>query len=223
MPLVIQAAKETDVANLVDVYNAAFSSTSPIHRNLYPNGATDIAREYVGKGFQETIRDPTCSFFTVVDTDNNSRITAWISWKTYKVVQPESEWNKPFESPKPKTSPSYPDVNLEFAAKFFGGLAKLKRDYLKGKARVHIDLLVTDPDYQRRGCGKMLLDKCAEHADQLQLSTVLGASPIGAPLYYREGFVPVDGAVDTLELKDYGRDIKHATVLMERPAGGIRK
>ncbi|CAF9925596.1 MAG: hypothetical protein GOMPHAMPRED_003940 [Gomphillus americanus] len=223
MPLVIQPAKETDVPSLVDVYNAAFSSSSAIHRNLYPNGDTDVARENVRKNFQETIQDPTNTFFAIVDTNSNSRIIAWTNWKTYKVAQPESEWNKPFESPERAASSSHPDVNSEFAAQFFGELAKLKRDYLKGKARVHIGLLITHPNYQRRGCGKMLLDKCAEHADQLYLPTVLEASPMAAPLYRREGFVPVDGAVSTLELKDYGCDITHTTVMMERPAGGTRK
>ena len=69
-----------------------------------------------------------------------------------------------------------------------------------GENRIHLRLLVTHPDYQRRGAGGSLVRWGIEKAKEGNLAVTLFASPIGGHLYRKFGFrdlssikVQVDG------------------------------
>jgi ribosomal protein S18 acetylase RimI-like enzyme len=57
----------------------------------------------------------------------------------------------------------------------------------------YIGLMAVDPEIQRRGAGRMILEKILEWLETRNCPTVLlDASPFGAPLYERYGFVDSD-------------------------------
>lgn len=51
-----------------------------------------------------------------------------------------------------------------------------------------LDLLVTHPDYYRRGAGSMPIAWGTARADEMDLDAYLEASEMGQPLYERHGF-----------------------------------
>ena len=56
-----------------------------------------------------------------------------------------------------------------------------------------IGLVATHPDYQRRGIGRLVMEHLLRWASDRGATTVrLDASPVGAPLYSRLGFVTDD-------------------------------
>ena len=57
-----------------------------------------------------------------------------------------------------------------------------------GENRIHLRLLVTHPDYQRRGAGGSLVRWGIEKAKEGNLAVTLFASPIGGQLYRKFGF-----------------------------------
>lgn len=214
MPLVVQQVEQTDLQDAIEVQDAAFGTTSNIQRVIYPNGTTEYARAHMLKGCQASLNDKRSTCYKIVDTDANDRMVAWIDWKTFK-DQPDDEWNKEAE---PNYTEAHPDVNLDFRCMLSCGLTNLRRKYIKGKARVRIGRLTTHPEYHRRGAGKKLLDKCAEHADRLQLPIFLEASPFAASWYIRQAFGPIDGAVMEIDMKPFGYGEIHKTFMMKRAA-----
>ena len=74
---------------------------------------------------------------------------------------------------------------------FEEGLEKARTNHFKqvyGENRIHLRLLVTHPDYQRRGAGGSLVTWGIEKAKENNLAVTLFASPIGGPLYRKLGF-----------------------------------
>ena len=74
---------------------------------------------------------------------------------------------------------------------FEESLEKASTHYFKqlyGENRMQLRLLVTHPDYQRRGAGAKLLKWGIEKAKEDNLAVTLFASPIGGYLYRKMGF-----------------------------------
>ena len=74
---------------------------------------------------------------------------------------------------------------------FEESLAKARAHHFKrvyGENRIHLRLLVTHPDYQRRGAGANLVTWGIEIAKENNLAVTLFASPIGGQLYRKLGF-----------------------------------
>lgn len=55
--------------------------------------------------------------------------------------------------------------------------------------RLDLDTVATHPDYQRRGCGSMLVQWGCKLADENSVGAYVDASKDGAPLYEKCGFV----------------------------------
>lgn len=62
-----------------------------------------------------------------------------------------------------------------------------------------MELLFTDPEYGRKGCGSMILQHGLELADRDGLPSYIDASPMGAPLYRKFGW-----GLDNRKELDYG-------------------
>lgn len=75
-------------------------------------------------------------------------------------------------------------------------------------------MLTTDPAFQRKGAGKLLLEWGIKIADELGLPTYLESSQEGFGLYKRHGFEEVD--VFDLDLEKYGGNGVYRSPLMMR-------
>lgn len=70
---------------------------------------------------------------------------------------------------------------------FFDG----RRKRVKGSA-VLLDMCFTDPEYHRRGAGKMLVNWGVQRADEMGVKAFVEASPEGRRLYESCGFEMVE-------------------------------
>ncbi|CAH0037033.1 unnamed protein product [Clonostachys rhizophaga] len=82
-----------------------------------------------------------------------------------------------------------------------------KFDSRYGEKQVHLQILGTHPDYQRRGAASTLLRYGIQQAREEKLPITLLASPMGQPLYATFGFedrgkvfVQLDGEEDKVTL-----------------------
>lgn len=86
-------------------------------------------------------------------------------------------------------------------------------------ALTDLQMLSTAPKHQKRGAGSMLVKKGLEIADEKGLNAVLEASPAGAPLYKKHGYVEKGRAV--FEPRKYGKDADpHVNLCMVRELPG---
>ena len=148
-----------------------------------------------------------------------ANLTSW------REDEPREEWDVPIETnPEPSTEANRPDKNEAAWAEFIASTQVLNKKYVAGKKRIHLGFLATDPDYHRRGAGKMLLDWGSKWADEEGLQITHTATPVGKHLYQREGFEFVEGATSVIDMGKWGGKGDHISHLMIRPpqpkAGG---
>ena len=188
---------------------------------MYPNGYTEAAKEFWTKIALEDWRaDPEkVKFMKVVDTDlpendPNNKMVGVAMWKFFLKYRTEEELQA--EEKKSEERGFSPDCNEALMVEFFGNIAKYKKQILGGKAHVLLNLLATHPSYHRRGVGAMQLRWGSEHADRLGLPCYLEASPMGKPLYLREGYEVVSDFPFDAKKWNHPKDLPH--VCMLRPA-----
>lgn len=93
MPLLVSAANESDIADIMRVQFSAFDGEA-YHEAMFPGGncssARDAAAARVLKEWQST---PQQKIMKCVDTDNDE-IIGFSTWNFYDQERPESEWQK---------------------------------------------------------------------------------------------------------------------------------
>jgi len=75
--------------------------------------------------------------------------------------------------------------------------------------------LAVHPDYQRRGCGSMLVKWGVEKADAVGRKCYLESTPAAYPLYQRYGWADVDEIV--LDLVKFGEGEHRIKIMMREP------
>jgi len=75
-------------------------------------------------------------------------------------------------------------------------------DDVYGEAQLHLVILSTHPDYQRRGAGTTLIEWGKEKARAENLTIVVTATPMGGPLYKKLGFRQVGNVHFQVEGED---------------------
>lgn len=65
-------------------------------------------------------------------------------------------------------------------------------DSVFGPRQLHLQILATHPNYQRRGAGRALCEWGIRLAERVSVPITVFASPMGSILYQRTGFMPVD-------------------------------
>jgi len=65
-------------------------------------------------------------------------------------------------------------------------------DSVFGPRHIHLQILATHPNYQRRGAGRALCEWGARFAERIAAPITVFASPIGSLLYRNAGFMLVE-------------------------------
>ncbi|KAJ6441235.1 GNAT family acetyltransferase [Purpureocillium lavendulum] len=197
MTLHIRPATEGDLAQIADVAVAAFHpDTDAISRRLFPPHlqptATDADADADGQGPARRwrlvrkgmkLRADNTALMVVVDDALNGKVVGFSMWDT---PAGGDEMRSAVSSPAPSAALDEAafeemhhaldkDVQKHFGA---GGI----------KDVFHLDYIAVDPQQQRRGIGKMLLDWGMTKAAEQRRSIYLVATPAGRPLYQAAGF-----------------------------------
>jgi GNAT superfamily N-acetyltransferase len=192
-----------EAAQYVHIRHETFRTT--VNKILYSRGeASQKTLDRVTRETQEGISKGTL-FLKCVDT-STGEIVAGARWRYVKPKDPhatERTWEEVEAGFKDRLEP-YDESDPEMLTALLDLFEKYKREYLANRPYYVLDTLVTLSQHERRGAGSMLVRWGCEKADEAGVQAYLEASPMGAPLYARHGFVGL-GEIQ-LDLKKYGGD-----------------
>ncbi|KAK5631816.1 hypothetical protein RRF57_007530 [Xylaria bambusicola] len=139
--------------------------------------------------------DPTSFWQKVVDTDTG-RIVGGAAWNIYM--------SNPFVEPHAVEVSWYPDDGSRaYVEKALESYAR-PRYMAAQRAHVYLFNVFAHPDYRRKGIGQQVMDWGMKKADDLGLELFLDATPLGKPLYKKNGLVCIEENVTGLERKHAG-------------------
>ncbi|KAK0128243.1 hypothetical protein ONS95_000220 [Cadophora gregata] len=139
----------------------------------------------------------------------SGRIVGFAKWNFFSTNGPQN----PFPTEFP------PAGNPEFGKWLFGEFARVMNEKMLGKKYVYMHVLVVDPEFQRHGIGKRLLEWGLKLVDDEGLETYIDASPEGRGLYEKLGWKTIN--VLDMDLSKWGgKDERSTAYSMIRPIGG---
>ncbi|KAK5753018.1 hypothetical protein LTS12_016894 [Elasticomyces elasticus] len=223
MPLELHPLQEADLAAAVEVMWQSFKPD--IMGCIWPHGFTQAARDYtIAKGLESWRKSPEkIKKMKVIDTDLPDddplgKIVGYSDWYFYPKQRTEEELKEKEGDGGDDDLP--PDCDKEMLREFGGQLDAAKKEYIGGRPYIELHILVTHPKHHRRGVGAMQLRWGFEHAEKLGLPVYLESSPIGRPLYAREGFEAL--GVLPFDARKFGFEKELQHTLMLRPVMGNR-
>ncbi|KAK6065559.1 GNAT family protein [Seiridium cupressi] len=194
--LTISRCTPEDIPQMVSVYSAAFLPTRFVY--WWP-ADLDVMRRWNEARFRLRFRDPTDQQFKVVD-DESGRIVAFARWTVPAKMKGLAEGFRTYEDcsqggfdgPENQWMQNPPEGSKEeLYHEFFAGIKAMSKKWEADK-KLALQLLCTDPAYQRRGLGAALLQSVLAIADAEGIPTYVEALENAVPIYQRYGFSAVD-------------------------------
>ncbi|KAI1213975.1 acyl-CoA N-acyltransferase [Annulohypoxylon truncatum] len=183
MTLELQPATEADARRSAEIEGAAYASNA-FNEILFPGPHPPDALDGRAKGLiAELHNDVTTRWSKVIDTDlpEDEQMIAF------------AKWHIQAEPLKPSPLRDFgPGSNAEACELLFGGAKQQRLRFWGDKPHVYLSLLYTDPKYQGRGAGGMLVRHVVDEARKLGMIACLQSSPAGHELYKKCGFHDID-------------------------------
>ncbi|KAF2759344.1 acyl-CoA N-acyltransferase [Pseudovirgaria hyperparasitica] len=196
MPLVIEPATEADLSDYVDIQHAAFAD-GEVGLLLNSRGPlTEARRKMYHERSLNDMKNPTYHYIKCVDTDLNKTI-GFGKWRIHPNGRTQQEVDDSWYTPTPQ-----PESNVKAEHDFFMYLNESRRDYMGTKPVVFLHVMVTLPEHQGRGAGRMMMKWGVDEADRLGLDAYVESSEAGRRLYESFGFKMLKERI--WKLADYG-------------------
>lgn len=198
-PPIIKFAERDDIPELVRVWLAA-ERTNLLMFYHFPTeeSRSEYAKEVI-KQFEENFDKPHLLVLKAVDPETK-QITAMAVWQKrgYR-FSPQSDdifaaggivLNGTLTTSSDDVFLNSATQSLEnyIQTQFEQFLASWSRD----SKHLYLALLMTDPNFQRRGIGTAMLEWGHKYTDEAGIPAFLIASPVGHPLYQHVGWKDVD-------------------------------
>lgn len=199
MALEVRPLADGDVEKSVRIQYLAFRNPTGIDMLFSPHDEPPEETLIAGAKDRrkQILTSKTARFVSVVEAETREIIAA-----VHYDVYPEERTDEQMKQ-LTKVPPPPPEAHPDAWNDFFGHFSA-ERKKLGNRPIVIVHSLVTHPDHQRRGAGKLLLQKLVNEADAEGLEVYLEASQLARPLYAKYGFVP--GLVKVFDLQRYGRE-----------------
>ena len=190
MPLQVLPAVASDALSAVTIEAAAYANNR-FNSTLFPGPFAPDTATRRAEGFVATLEKPQTRWWKVVDTDIAPDADAQ-SASADGVMIAFAEWyiNDPVPPPPPPRQYP-PGSNVEACDALFGGIVRGRQQMLGDEPHIYLRYLHTDPKHQRRGAGRMLMDKLTEECKRTGLPGWLESSDAGHKLYQSSGFCDV--------------------------------
>ncbi|MCJ1454531.1 hypothetical protein MMC28_004884 [Mycoblastus sanguinarius] len=210
MPFEVCSASEADLENLSLLVFNAFAQ-NPIHRVIYPYGATNDIIAWNIEGDRRGMReDKNAHYMCVRDTDTRT-IVSYALW--YEYLHGDEQSNESMEA-----IDCPPDTNSDAFCRL-DPIGTVKRKSIMGRRPyMYLADIATAPPARRQGAASLLLKWGIDRADASGIPCYLQGSPEGASLYQKHGFVAVDQVV--IDLRPWKSPVGQVVNLaMLRPIG----
>ncbi|KFY49809.1 hypothetical protein V495_00460 [Pseudogymnoascus sp. VKM F-4514 (FW-929)] len=180
-PLRLEKATPHDVPAMTAVWFAAFQEDAELTR-LWPD-TPGVRKWWDDANSHDLAHKPFQHYVKVVDPsvtgkDGRPRLAAYAKW----------DMSMPDERGR-RYPPWADDAPGDECDAFFEREERERKRVMGEQRHYYLDTLATHPDYQRRGCGSMLVKWGCDVADRDGVAAYLDASKAGALLYKRHGFV----------------------------------
>ncbi|KAF2474432.1 uncharacterized protein BDR25DRAFT_256293 [Lindgomyces ingoldianus] len=215
MAITVQEALDSDIPRACEVEMAAYSnaySPNPISSILFPGPFPPDSQEKRAQGLiSERKGDLSTRYMKAVD-EETGQLIAFSKWHIYDTPESAAAAERSVDIRQ--------GMNKEAFTAFFGGLAKRKKELIGSKPHIYLHLLHTDPKFQKRGAGGLLLKWGMDKSNELGFPVYLESTPDGHPFYLKYGFKDIEEFA--LDISRFGGgDKPHVTPLMLRePASG---
>ncbi|KAF2143924.1 uncharacterized protein K452DRAFT_307272 [Aplosporella prunicola CBS 121167] len=199
MHLVLTRATRADIPEIVDLHYKTI--TGPLCEVLIGLDTEEGRRKAVQRWLQEMDRSSAHMWFKVLDSDTNRIVSVahymvYSNWVPLIPPQVNMDW-----LPKGEIRDAAEDITRQHI--------KQRAERLQGQPHILLNRLFTDPDYQKRGAGRMLVNWGCKLADRLFVPVFLIASSIGEPLYRSCGFKEVDRPLVRNHRYDFTGTVMH--------------
>ncbi|KAF4450688.1 GCN5-related N-acetyltransferase (GNAT) domain-containing protein [Fusarium austroafricanum] len=205
MPLKVLPATEADAFRAATIEEMAYGP-NPLDPVLFPGPLPSEPNTRAPDLINLLQKNPACRWAKVVDTDlgeAEDQMIAFSSWYLWETTPTEEQHSFP--------SQRGPRSNAEACELFFGGMNKMRVNYMKGTPYAY-------PKHQRRGAASLLLEYGLKESDRLGIPACLESSAEGRKLYEKFGFEEVDRL--TVDFSRWGGPSDVTIPLMVRPEGG---
>ncbi|KAF2823663.1 acyl-CoA N-acyltransferase [Ophiobolus disseminans] len=206
MAIIIRDVSDDEIPRVCAIEHAAYADNllSPF---LFPGPfPADSQQQRVTQLIDMRKTDSTARYIQAYD-EETGQLIAFAKWHVYDSSSAAAAARRPARNFGPGT-------NVEACEAFFGSLSTKKDELMGEKPHLYLHMLHTDPSFQGRGAGKILVEWGTKEADELGLPAYLESSPSGHHLYRQCGFHDVD--MLKLDLGLYGGEGVYEEPLMIR-------
>ncbi|KAF1973988.1 hypothetical protein BU23DRAFT_462763 [Bimuria novae-zelandiae CBS 107.79] len=189
--LEVRPCLENDFADFVRIQYRAFNTG--MTNLIKPPATAESTAKTVEKHIKSAMTEPDIVYLKLIDTDDNDKMIAGAKWRVNEKERTEEQIQSMLPVPDEEDSPAARD--------FKDYLHRVRKEFMDVKPFYFLQMLITDPDHQRRGAGRMLVNWGCSRADKAGLPSFLEASDAGKPLYRSCGFSPVH--TETFDLSKY--------------------
>ncbi|KAL7942711.1 acyl-CoA N-acyltransferase [Trichoderma barbatum] len=193
MTIRVRESTEDDLPAIARIASAAFHpETDAIAARLFPAQLTREGEAYSWRYAKKTssLSSPHTVMVVAVDDSLNDQVVGFGLWDVYS-YEPEKAANQPQSAAQQLPPPSFDqEAYAELRA-----IVSADHQEMFGERGIkdvwHLDYLGVDPQQQRKGIGKILLDWGISRAASEGKDCYLLATPAGKTLYKKTGFEEV--------------------------------
>ncbi|MCJ1388582.1 hypothetical protein MMC18_001429 [Xylographa bjoerkii] len=202
-----------DFDRLAEVEDLAFAD-DPLVQLLFPSGDGGTTVTERGESHRNSQKEDPSNFYVKATSVATGEIVAWLKYHLYDDLERE-------HIPFPKELP--PGSNIPLMEAGFTTLKALREEKMAGKQYGFVLVLVTVPEWHRRGVGRKLLQRYLDVVDEKGWESWIDASPAGMGLYQKLGWEQVGGV--TVDLGQFGgeKGYMETTVSLVRKPKGVLK
>ncbi|KAF2868459.1 acyl-CoA N-acyltransferase [Massariosphaeria phaeospora] len=211
MGIVAQEVLDTDIPRACEMEVAAYAN-NPASPVLFPGPFPPDSGEKRVNGLIEIRQnDPTVRYMQAVDKQS-ADILAFSKWHFYETPEAAAAAERPVNVGA--------GTNKAACEAFFDGMAKRKKEIMGDRPHIYLHMLHTDPKFQGRGAGGILLNWGTQEADKIGLPIYLESSPEAHRFYQKHGFEDIEEfRVDFSQFSKEGK--WHIAPLMIRKPGNV--
>ncbi|KAK5944798.1 hypothetical protein PMZ80_001998 [Knufia obscura] len=179
--LVLDYLQPQDVEAVGSLFLSSFH-VYPFFQKMMPDSLQTIRAWSAATNF--AIDDPNTLCLKVTDTSTGT-IAAHGRW-----IRPkgEGERGQPGHEEERWGDTFMEACDEKLAGELFGAFDRNREKFMGQERHWYMELLLTHPDYQGKGCASMILRHGLELADREQLPCYIDSSPMGKAVYEKMGW-----------------------------------
>ncbi|EHK17884.1 uncharacterized protein TRIVIDRAFT_226011 [Trichoderma virens Gv29-8] len=213
MAIRVRKSTEDDLPAIARIAAAAFHpETDAIAARLFPARLAGGGEAYSWRYAKKTASLSSTDAVMVVAVDDslNDQVVGFGLWDVYQHSKSEKAANQPQSAAQQLPPPSFDQA----AYAELRAIVSADHQEMFGERGIkdvwHLDYLGVDPQQQRKGIGKILLDWGISRAASEGKDCYLLATPAGKTLYAKTGFeevrtVPIFGVLHTSMILRHGK------------------